>query len=171
MSTITGGYDWLDSPLPQPEQFAASLAEYKQPPRRDWILYLLIAVLIGVILWLRWPAGGDSDDRGSVVSVDSVHLLILEESEERRDLNADQLAIFNALPIRRAIDERDGAMRVIDRDDIPSLTSPWRELAELVSDKKLPVGLVAKGKKAIPFPLKDVETVVEKIESIEPNRK
>lgn len=171
MSTITGQHDWLDSPLPQPEQFAASLAEYRQPPRRDWILYFLIAVLIGIILYLRWPAGGDSDDRDSVVSVDTVHLLILEESGERKNLDPDQLAIFNALPIRQAIDNRDGSMRVIDRDDIPSLASPWKELAELVSDKKLPIGLVAKGKKAIPFPLKDVEAVVEKIESIEPNRK
>lgn len=171
MSTIAGGYDWLDSPLPQSEQFAASLVEYKQPPRRDWLLYLLIASLIGVIIWMRLPSRGDSDDDRSVVTVDSVHLLILEESSERDKLTPDQLAIFNALPIRRAIDERDGAIRVIDRDDVRSLPSPWRELAELVSDKPLPIGVVAKGKKAIPFPLKDVETVVEKIESIEPNRK
>ena len=175
--------DWLDrdepptppafQPLPQAPQFlpVAPALNNPQPPA-NVVLYVAVVALAIALGWsLCFRDSGGKDKEDSNVSVNSVHVMIIEESADRDKLTPEQLAVFNSVKIRKELVSRKGEMRVFDvHDDFETIGDPWQSLKRSAT-LAAPYVIIAKNRKAIEFKLKDVDSVLEKIESVDGGKK
>lgn len=143
---------------------AVALPANPKPPQ-PWIQYLIFGALVFIAMWMVWPKGSSDDGAPLPVQIDGLHVLIVEQNEDRENLTPEQLAVFNSVKLRKLVDSMDGEFRLLDvDDDLRKYPKEWRAMAE--STLKPPFVVVANGRKAIQFELKDLDQTIERIESM-----
>lgn len=134
--------EWLHGPV------TVSTTDPQQPRQSSqwetigrvlpWVL------LIGLVAWfaMRGQQGGET------IAVPGLRVLVLEESADRDRLTADQIAIFNAVPIREAVTAAGGEIMVLDvDDDTAKLNDEWGRLRDRVRSRP-PVVVFANPRRA-----------------------
>lgn len=137
-------------------------------PAIPWGL-IVVAIAVAFLLLRIGPDGGDRE-RNTYIDAGGLHVLIAEETEDRDQLSAKQVAIFNSVKLREWCDSNcaqvDGetAFRSFDFDDDVSREDPiWQEMLD-AADGDLSL-VVAKDNKATVMPLpKSVESVIKTLE-------
>ncbi len=166
------GFDIFEDPVPVPSPSPA-VAPVPVPatsPRPvNWFQWALIA-LVCVLLYSQFRGcpsvvpNVDPDDK----SVDGLHVLILEKTEDRSELPQGQLAIFTSSELREwyakncATEANDNpAYRLLDtEDDLSKDYEVWQFLREKVSMDP-PCVLLADGNRGEQFKLpKDPEAML-----------
>jgi len=94
------------------------------------------------------------------------HVLVIEETEDRRDLTAAQLEILTSTPLREWLDNRGIESRFWDQNANVELESEWFRKAMNLERDSLPWMVVADGNKGVSKPLsptvEDFKREVEK---------
>lgn len=134
--------EWLHGPV------TVSTTDPQQPRQSNqwetigrvlpWVL------LVGLVAWfaMRGQQGGGT------IAVPGLRVLVLEESADRDRLTADQIAIFNAVPIREAVTAAGGEIMVLDvDDDTAKLNDEWGRLRDRVRSRP-PVVVFANPRRA-----------------------
>jgi hypothetical protein len=138
--------DWLNGPIKviQTPQQHPTGAPWETVVRvLPWVL------LVGVIGWfvIRGQHGSEP------IGVEGLRVLVVEESADRGDLTADQIAIFNSVEIREAVTAADGQMLVLDADDdTRKLLPEWQALRNRIRSRP-PVVVIANPRRAKEMPL------------------
>lgn len=165
--------NWSDEPQSQAPVHVIHPSTYQniqvpqtpQPPSefkvRELVLIGIVLLLVAVVLMGRMDGRSDDGKRPDV-KVDRLHFLILEESADRGDLTSAQQAVIASVPLREEVKRLGGHFRVIDRDDIPQLETPWKEMAQSVTER-IPVVVIATPKDGGQFPVKDVDSTLAKL--------
>lgn len=136
-------------------------AETRQPPRKasPWIYTAAFVaacafVLVGVWIFLNPSVDPDDDSIPTPPPVASgLHVLIVEETAEREQLPAEQIAIFSSIPLRQwykahcADEDGHPAYRNFDKDDnLDRENEIWQKLRAKITLSP-PVLLMVDGKK------------------------
>lgn len=156
--------DWLNQPIqPPPTQPPRWPQPDFPPPQIPWDLVLRALpwalVAFGLVFWIanRTPT--------EQTGVTGLRVLVIEETEQRGDLTPEQIAIFNSVEIREAIEAADGQVLFLDADDrTRDLAPEWARLRERIRSRP-PVVVFANPRRAKEMPLPaDVQTFVEALE-------
>lgn len=141
--------DWLNAPVrvdPQPNY---------QGPQIPWetVWRVLPWVLLGAAV--VWMIARNNSPRPEPTGVTGLRVLVVEETENRSDLDAEQIAIFNSVQIRQAVEQADGQLLFLDADDkTENLAPEWQHLRERIRTRP-PVVVFANPKRAKEMPLPD----------------
>lgn len=155
----TTNSDWLNAPVvvdPQP---------HNQGPQIPWETVWRFApwVLLGAVV--LYMIARNNTPNSEPTGVTGLRVLVIEESANRSDLDADQLAIFNSVQIREEIQRADGEILFLDADDnTDDLAPEWQRLRKRISSRP-PVVVFANPKRAKEMPLPaDVREFLEALE-------
>jgi hypothetical protein len=111
----------LGTPQSGPVQPSAAPAA---APRRDWLLWLAWAALLGFIVWQNWrPIPGPSPRPD--IDVDGLYVMVVVDGD-KRDISEGQGAVINSAKIPETVRGKGGQYRRADRkDDIAIYGEPW----------------------------------------------
>lgn len=97
------------------------------------------------------PAPTPTPDVAPIESDDLV-VLILEETENRKDLTADQLAVLQGVQVRKWLDDAKAKYRIWDTDtDLKFEAAFWQQAVQIAKQKangKYPYLFVSNGRRA-----------------------
>ncbi len=104
-------------------------------------------------------------DAKPLISGDGMHVLIVEETNERNTLPASQVAIFTAAPVRKWLVEHNAQARFFDKDqDVQFEAQNWQDAMKIKRDS-LPWLVVSNGKNNFTGPLpKSVDETISLLE-------
>ena len=154
----------------------APVATRVEPAWRKWlptVLFCVVAFLI--VLWLsgRMPTPGPGPNP-SPIDVDGLHVLIVEETEDRPELTDSQRDIFTSTELREwlaenTVDEGGSpAYRMFDDDmDLEHESEVWQELRDEAEGTPWIVAASPEGFMKGPIPANtSVEKIIEQLEEL-----
>lgn len=100
-------------------------------PKPFWPIVILLGIVFLFVLGMRGCGGGGDDD--AIVDVKGLHVLIVEDVQERDKLTRDQLAIFNSIELREWYDANcaEDGYRNYDVDDmLDNEPEVWKRMRE-----------------------------------------
>jgi hypothetical protein len=131
------------------------------------------AIVVGAALALSSPQGCDLPVivNDPLIDGDGLHVLIMEETDDRNLMTAGQLAVITSTQVRRAVDTAGGEMLVLDvSSDLSKLAPKWAKAAQR-SRSELPWWVVSSEKGGVEQPLpSSVSEAIETIEQYAPDR-
>lgn len=140
--------DWLNGPI----KVLPTQTPQQHPTGAPWATVVRVlpwVLLVGVIAWFAMRGQHGIEP----VGVEGLRVLVVEESADRGDLTADQIAIFNSVEIREAVTAANGQMVVLDADDdTRKLSREWQTLRDRIRSRP-PVVVIANPRRAKEMPL------------------